>query len=513
MNNSYKLEVWPRYFVIRNPDYELSEILNNYCNKRLIKYEKVKDPNSGRFIEVPESSYYFAKDDGREYRIPIDMFKDFKMLLESYGKASEFNGSTIEYGYNESMVANIIINPYWILKDFQEDYYDWVKNLTGPSLNDFPPGKGKTITSMVCLSRFGERAMLLMAPRLMSKWKADLLGSDEKPAIIDSEQTKLIIIDTVKSLIRLLETKEGFDIVLMSSTIFRMYLRDYRTLTQKQFNEIYAVKPGELTTILGIGSVLIDEVHEQFNANFIASLFLPTKHYIGLSGSLVPNGSLFLSAFQRYYFRLTHRYGKIKPDKFITVAAIWYPLHQANSFKVKLRGMYNHIQFEKNILKRKHHLADYLSMINYYVVNIFLKNKKDKETCLIYVASVDLATVLTKHLSQLHPTLDIRRYAESDPYENVIKPDIRVTTPGKCRSAIDIPKLTTIIATNAINADSSNIQMLGRGRELTDSEVCYIYFVCEDIPTHIKYHKDKVMLYPDRVKSLNSYRYGKTIGK
>jgi ERCC4-related helicase len=113
---------------------------------------------------------------------------------------------------------------------------------------------------------------------------------------------------------------------------------------------------------------------------------------------------------------------------------------------------------------------------------------------------------MTKYLKKKYPQLDVRRYCEDDPYEDVIEPDIRVTTILSAGTALDIPQLITVIMTNSVNSPVANLQTLGRLRELKDREVCFYYLFCEEIKKHVEYHHARKDLFYDRVENIKELR-------
>jgi hypothetical protein len=102
-----------------------------------------------------------------------------------------------------------------------------------------------------------------------------------------------------------------------------------------------------------------------------------------------------------------------------------------------------------------------------------------------------------------YPKMDIRRYCENDPYENLLDPDIRFTTLLSASVGHDISDLTTVILTTNVVSIQSNIQCLGRLRKLSDDHpVEFYYFTCKDIEAHVKYHLQKEKMLEKRAKSI-----------
>ena len=95
---------------------------------------------------------------------------------------------------------------------------------------------------------------------------------------------------------------------------------------------------------------------------------------------------------------------------------------------------------------------------------------------------------------------------EDDPYENAIEADIRVSTVLSGGTAIDIPNLRTALMTNSIQSPVSNLQALGRLRQLKDRDVTFSYMVNFHIPKQVDYHNRKKELFADRAVSFKELR-------
>jgi superfamily II DNA or RNA helicase len=131
----------------------------------------------------------------------------------------------------------------------------------------------------------------------------------------------------------------------------------------------------------------------------------------------------------------------------------------------------------------------------------------ENDKLVVFCASIDMCTEYTKHLKEEFPDLDVRRYVEDDPYENVIEADIRVTTIQSGGTAIDIPNLRVAIMSVSVDSPVSNLQALGRLRELKDRDVKFYYLYCLQIPKQVGYHRNRKLLYQPKVASINELHY------
>lgn len=444
-------------------------------------------------------------------------------LLKQCKVINKINTYTPAYG-------NIALHPAWGLRDYQQGVVDWIDNIiTGnqeslrTALIDLPTGEGKTVTLVGVLNKYKHRTLMVLQPRLVDKWMADLLGDGNKAGLLDHQVGTRIVgpISSTDAFIQLIHSAlrgdDIGDVIIISNVIMRNYISAWteqptQELSATPFARIYPVTPLDLAATLGIGSVVVDEVHENFHANYLLATLVNSPIFIGLSATLVDGNSV-IQFSMNTLFPIANRYGKVKPKQHATAVAGLYHLHKPDMFKSAnaLRG-YNHIKYESIILRHKHLTKAYLEMIKYYLDEYYLKTYEDGEKALIYVSSNAMADTVYDYIKKAFPDKSCKTYVRNDPYDNVIKPDIRISSPLKCKSAIDIPNLTTIIMTTNVASIGANIQMLGRGRKLKDRMVHFVYLAAIDLPKHIVYHREKKRLLASLVHEQKIHYYPYRIG-
>jgi len=198
-------------------------------------------------------------------------------------------------------------------------------------------------------------------------------------------------------------------------------------------------------------------------------------------------------------------------DKYIHVEAVGYRMAKFR-MNYKTPMGYNHIMFEKSIMKFPKALEHYMTMVDYYVTERYYKYREENDKCLIFFASVDMCTLFTNFLSRKYTDLDVKRYVEQDPYENVLTADICVSTNKSAGTAIDIPKLITVIQTVSISGTQPNIQAAGRLRETENKKMRYVCLFSNDLPIHIKMNMRRRKALENIYKSYHIDSYNKTIG-
>jgi type I site-specific restriction endonuclease len=234
---------------------------------------------------------------------------------------------------------------------------------------------------------------------------------------------------------------------------------------------------------------------------------------IGLSATLL-NDSPFIENMYAVMFPTNLRFMGDAIKKYVDAYAVMYHVENLNHIKTSYSrgGFYSHNAFEESLMKRPAMLKNYTKLVESVVNTTYIKNTRKEKKLVVFASTVDMCTHLAEAFKKTWPHLDIRRYVSADPYENMLDPDIRVTTLGSGSTGHDVPNLTTVILTQAVNSTQSNIQSLGRLRYLdAESTFEFAYFVCVDINTHINYHRSKLVMLRERAKTIRTINTGVVI--
>jgi superfamily II DNA or RNA helicase len=234
---------------------------------------------------------------------------------------------------------------------------------------------------------------------------------------------------------------------------------------------------------------------------------------ISLSATLISDDP-FINKMHQMMYPINERYNAGELIRYIDAFAISYNLSYPEGIRTEEFGSttYSHLAFEKSIMRNKSFMQNYIDLIDYVIDTSYMQVKREKKKLLVFSATIEMCTELTKYFKNKYSQFDVRRYCEDDPYENLIDSDIRFSTILSAGTAHDIPDLTTTIMTTAISSIQSNVQALGRLRAMKDGHpVQFYYFVCSDIPKHIEYHQQKEVLLGKRAKSLKTINSGRYI--
>ncbi len=270
----------------------------------------------------------------------------------------------------------------------------------------------------------------------------------------------------------------------------KFYIMSMRTM--QNYIEAYVedptsvkVIPEDILRFLGVGTILNDESHQEFASLYKILLFIDPKRLIGLSATMESD-----DAKTNYMYRLIYppedrASNLVEYIKYINVKAVSYKLAKFR-MQYKTPMGYNHIKFEQSIMKYFKALKDYMEMIKYFIDTEYIKYKEENDKCLIFFGTIDMCTLFTNYVSKNYPNLDVRKYTQGDPYENVLEADICISTNKSAGTAVDIPDLITVIQTVSISGKQPNVQAAGRLREIEDKVMRYICLYSSDLNVHVK---------------------------
>jgi hypothetical protein len=258
---------------------------------------------------------------------------------------------------------------------------------------------------------------------------------------------------------------------------------------------------------------VIDEVHQDFHLNFKIDLYTHVQRSVSLSATMISDDP-FVERMQNLAYPSDLRYQGQAYDKYIATRAVFYQLADPSKVKWKAHnGNYSHNVYEHSIMKNKTMLDNYVRIIFRLLETTWLKDGyyKPGDKAIIFCASIDFCTLLTERLKYHFTKHSVERYVGSmnDPYDNLMNPDLRVTTHGSAGTAVDIPGLTTTVMSLALRSSSGSLQNLGRLRVLDDGrEPLYVYMNCSDVPKHIDYHEHRMKLLEGKTTNLRVDRIG-----
>jgi len=357
-----------------------------------------------------------------------------------------------------------------------------------------------------------QRLVVSIESRFFNLWREALLPG--KKQVLDLKEEEVLFVQGSKELCDLMTNAlEGridhIKVIVLAARTMANYFETY----EKYGNDCllyYPVKPIHFYEVVQGGTRIKDELHLSYYANFVEELYLHGPKSFSLTATL-KNGS-FRDTMMDLMFPPNTRPPETTLVKYIDVQALMYHLEEPNKVKCTNPGStdYNHNAFEKWILKDKKRTENYVNMMLHWIRVRFLnKNYEHGQKSAIFVTSVNMATIFTLAIKKKYPEVKSARYAASagDIYAIASEADILVTTVQSFGTGFDLEGLICCLMTTSINSSDTNIQVLGRLRELKSwlhLTPIFDYLVCEDIQRHIAYHEEKIKQFASRVKSHTS---------
>lgn len=470
----------------------------------------------GRYTQVPVKVFAAATKDRKEWRFHITLLESFLDTLR--GKAiSEDKIEIIEMGFEPSINPQVThtIKPGWTPRPVQLPVLDYLlhQKVKANHLVTLSTGVGKSLCSMFAAAEMGKRVLYLLRPAFMDKWFDDLHKTYELT------KEDIISVSGSYQLMGLLALAKNHPdkvpkIIILSNKTYQNYLKAYEKDGTAILEQGYACLPDEMYEHLGVGIRFIDEVHLDFHLNFKADLYTNTEHASAFSASLI-DSQPFIVRMYNIAYPVIDRYKAPPPKKYIEARGVLYKTRDNLTPKISWAGRkeYSHGAYEQWILKSPTLTDNYLNMINDIVQGEYITNYREGDRLLIFCYSIEMATVLTEYFKEQYPDKTVERYVEEDAFANVMEPDIRISTVLSAGTGIDIKKLKVAILTTAISSEKSNIQALGRLRELENDDRAPVFFwlTNEKIDKHMRYHESKKQLFADRTLSIGERYYDKPI--
>lgn len=508
----FEVDIFSHNFVVRNMSVAGQQIAKKFA-RNYIQYGWVGSGRNKEYRGIQTYAAYIPKKN--EIRFHIGQYKAWREYLRETGIPDHGFAET-EYGYVEAAPLNCKISDRFPPRDYQTEIFDTYLKLQTPTRRKFvgiDPGRGKTYLASWAAAEYNGRIVGFFLPKFLKKWPDDLvknLGMEPDDILCVSGAAKLM--DVIS------RAREGTlteKAILISNRTYSNFINLYEKHGDEILNMGYDCTPAEFCQVIRAGTRIIDEVHEEFFSMFQIDLYTHIEWAISLSATLEDDDE-FMERMYRIAYPPEERCKLVVRAKYIHSYALRYHLKNGDQFSTTENGstMYSHIAFEKNFYTKRYGwlLDSYLELINYRLEKRFLERYKPGQKCLVYVASIQMATTVTEYLKKKYPDIDVRRYVGGDPYDNLMSATVCISTLGSAGTGHDIEGLITVIMTTTIRARKKNIQGPGRLREKEGVDMEFEYFTCLEVPKQVEYHVAKELLLPTRMKECTLVNLPYTVG-
>lgn len=486
--------------------------INNFgeTDFRAIRINKMPSRFGKKPLPTIKKTYAACTNDGREFRFHRNTLDLFKLAV------SNEPGLCGKVKYEEEPMyvpehVGLTVLPKWTPRELQVPLIAYFNAPGSSKVLNLQTGQGKTYCSLTSSAHHGERLAICIESRFFSLW-AEALDPDSDKQVLDLKKEEVLWIQGSKDFKALLQLGltnqlDGVKVVVIALRTMANYIETYLRYGEDMLT-LYPVLPIDFHKSIKAGTALKDEVHLSLYANYMEELFSHVPRRFSLSATL-EDGS-FKDKIFGIMFPMDQRLDTGPLKQYIDVTALKYRLREPSKVKYSVRGSsdYNHNAFEQWIIADRGRLNNYLKMILQWIERRFLERTYfEGQKCAVFVSSIEMATEVWKYLKKNIPHWNISRYAASagDVYDESKQADIMVTTEKSFSTGFDLPGLVCALLTVSINSFNTNVQILGRLRELRDHpelSPIFDYLVCEDIQKHIDYHEEKKnTIFKDRVKS------------
>lgn len=486
------------FFTLSGLSPRLRVIIHEYVwTLASIKMFRRSDRRGSFFIDKQVDAIYCDVQKGfGEYRFHIQLLPGLKEFL----RGKRVVETLLEWQHiplHEPTNVEFSLRPGLKPWDYQVDAINYFSQRLPPmKLLGLPPGRGKSMCAIGTMVNLQVRTGIWVPAKYMEKWATDLVEKLEITpkdiTLVSGEAALMRVLDDARQ--GLLKSK----IIIFSLQTYTKYLDKYLEYGPDGLYDLgYACAPEQAMALLGIGFKVVDEVHEFFHQHYRVDLYINVHNTASLSATLLTRDRFLKNLYETVY-PLKDRVKTPEFPKYIKSHAVFYNLKYPHEVvnKVMRNGMYSHVMLEEQLMKSAKRLESYFEMINRVLYRGYMQRHINHDKCLIFVATIEMATKLTEWLKKKHTLFDVRRYCEDDPFENILEAEITVSTLISAGTAIDLPQLTCVIMSNALSSDKGNVQGSGRLRELKDGRNPeFYYLVCQDIRKHMDYHQEKVDLF------------------
>lgn len=443
----------------------------------------------------PEGDSVDLLDHDLEQRFHINALQHFKNLLAKEHFSEEEIEIQNEPIYEAIQVA-FNLKPHFQPLDHQVPIIPQLKVPTPISkLLPLYTGGGKSYLSLLAAAHWGYRTAYLMKPGYIGKWMDDI----DKTLLIDISK-----VETVMGSEALIELMRGIDygykdpqIILISNATFRNWIAEQEKMPPGELVPGFPCYPWEFFQYCGIGFRAIDEVHQDYHANFRFDLVTHVEQSLSMSATMDTKDEYLKKMYKLAY--PDNAWIDVPPQpKYIRTISWHFDFLDPQRIKTTSRGRttYSHVEFEKSIMRSTKIKKQYMLMVYEAMRKTYMFERKEGERCLVFFATRQMCEDAVFFFRQLLPHLKIAKYNQGDPDKNIKESDLCFATLGKAGTAIDIANLTTVILTVGIESVQSNKQSSGRLRDLklygNPRMPTFVYFVCDNFEKHKRYHQVKM---------------------
>lgn len=499
------ITLYSHYFTIRNLTPRVAACVYA-LSREYTQFAMIYDKKSRKKRWTPTKTFGIYVDHGREFRFHIGQYPELLELFKrNYVEPTSYE--ILQAPLYEPDKIEVALQEKFKARDDQAEAIEFAMGDGNSPLLLVPTGEGKTFMSLATAAARGYRFCVRVQAMYIPMWTAaiqDVLNitRDEICEIQGSDILQRVTNYPGSGL----EMPKAF---VISNATMNAWQKLYEEDMNNPLLDAYTCRPMDFAEHLGIGTEIYDEAHQHPHAVYRSLTYANTPKIIFLTATLLTKDPV-LRRVQAMQFPRVGRFEKIKPKQYITAHAYAYQIldFRRSGVETMERGQnsYSHPAFEKSIIRNKHLLSQYLTMIRELVERTYFEDRVEGDSAIVFVATKAMADIVMNDFRKKWPNLDIRKYLQENDYEDIMLPDIVVTTVISGGTGIDKKNLRHTYMTISMDSPNGNVQVLGRLRQLKHrtehNDVHFHYLYCSSIPKQVEYHKNKIPLIESRVKEI-----------
>lgn len=476
--------------------------LSGYSRETLYKLQRfldtllLREPTKvqGRMVMVTKKKYYGITEDNRSIFIHRNSYPALVKHLANV-QIPEERIRVIDIVVPTAAPARFVVKEKFSMRDYQETI---LEDILRPHLHsarvDLQTGKGKTYTSLEAQSSLGCRTVIMVPPKYFGIWEEALKDVYED---IDLRYVRVSGSAELQMMInRGIENDlDGIDVILISNVTYRAYIDTFERLGDKIDTVGYNAPPPRFHEALKVGLQINDEIQEDPGLLFRTDMYTNVAKQIYLSATPF-TGNDYVTKMIDLMLPPETCCRLPSYDSYINVVGVLYsePAIQSRDYLTPFKNTYNHARYETQMMKSKKRLEAYNLMVSRILYGQYISDRIQEQKALVLCATVAFIDQLVKYLKVKYPDIQINEHVAGSPYARLMLNDVTVSTIKSSGTGVDIPNLREVILLQATDSKKDNIQILGRLRKLklfADVVPRMTYLVCQHIPQHVKYHKNK----------------------
>ena len=488
--NNFTLEV--------KADSIMDSLAINALVKRSTTYRDVKI--RGRMSTVEDKKFFIHNKKNDIYTFHINQLDDILESLKDNGVSYTIVDKTLQ-DIKRTPTKLKVKDGFDYRDDVQRGYAAFLAEGRNTALCTIETGGGKTGSTIMYLLKEKNpgKILILTAPRYYNIWE------DAIVKFTTIKKDEIYVTSGRESLLSLLDNHDKAEMILLSPSTWRDYMKSYNGLDRDD------IDPAEFLKQLGIDTVVIDEAHEDFAGNYLGILGLNPTRYIVLTATYTSRyDSGKVSKFKRYFVPDRDRLPVSDFNKFINIVFCQYRLEDPARIRfINAMGFYNHTLYEESLCKSRTRLYRYFEMILFFI-NEYYDNK---HRLLILFATKIMCKEFHYYVKK-NKSFGSKKVAtkiEGDIATDAYNAQVIISTGKSSGTGVDIQSLQCTVNTIAVRSDGSSIQFKGRNREMESVEQYYLSLSCANIAQHQVYKKSNIIDFTNKSKGIKTNYYSANI--